>query len=107
MTWIPRSLNQAIVSRFLRILPTGTLNDAVIPARAGRKSSINPEEVTEIDIRWEPGKKAIRLEMWKYDPCLFMRNGTVDPASPAMSFENNADERIEGAIEEVPEGYQS
>lgn len=33
------------------------LNDPVIPARAGRKSSINPEEVTEIDIRWEPGKR--------------------------------------------------
>lgn len=82
------------------------LNDPVIPARAIRKSSINPEEVTEIDIRWEPGNKAVRLELWKYDPCLFMRNGTVDPVSLAMSFENNVDERIEGAIEEFLEGYQ-
>lgn len=82
------------------------LNDPVIPARAVRKSSINPEEAAEIDIRWEPGKKAVRLELWKYDPCLFARNGTVDPVSLAMSFENNADERIEGAIEEVLEGYQ-
>lgn len=82
------------------------LNDPVIQARAVRKSAINPEDVTEIDPRWEPGKKAVRLELWKYDPGLFMQNGTVDPVSLAMSFENNADERIDGAIEEVLEGYQ-
>jgi len=82
------------------------LNDPVIPVRAVRKSGINQEDVAEIDIRWEPEKKAVRLELWKYDPCLFMRNGTVDPVSLAMSFEGNADERIEGAIEEVLEGYQ-
>ena len=82
------------------------LNDPLIPVRAVRKSGINPEDVTEIDIRWEPGKKAVRLELWKYDPCLFMRNETVDPVSLAMSFEGNADERIEGAIEDVLEGYQ-
>ena len=67
---------------------------------------LSPEEITEIDIRWDPGKKAVRLELWKYDPCLFMRNGTVDPVSLAMSFAENADERIEGAIEEALEGYQ-
>ena len=82
------------------------LNDPVIPVRAVIKSLISPEQVTEIDIRWEPGKKAVNMELWKYDPCLFMRNGTVDPVSLAMTFENNADERIEGAIEEVLEGYQ-
>lgn len=82
------------------------LNDPVIPVRAAKKSGINPEEVTEIDIRWEPGKKAVKLELWKYDPCLFARNGTVDPVSLAMSFENDADERIEGAIDELLEGYQ-
>ena len=82
------------------------LNDPVIPIHAVRKSGINPEKVTEIDIRWEPGKKAVKLELWKYDPCLFARNGTVDPVSLTMSFENNADERIEGAIEEVLEGCQ-
>ena len=82
------------------------LNDPVIPVRAVRKSSVNPEEVTEIDTRWEPGEKAVKMELWKYDPCLFARNGTVDPVSLALSFENNADERIEDAIEEVLEGFQ-
>ena len=82
------------------------LNDPLIPVRAVKKSGINPEEINEIDIRWEPGKKAVKLELWKYDPCLFARNGTVDPVSLAMSFENNADERIEGAIEEYLEGHQ-
>ena len=82
------------------------LNDPVIPVRAVKKSAVSPEEITEIDIRWEPGKKAVRLELWKYDPCLFARNGTVDPVSLGMSFENNTDERIEGAVEEYLEGYQ-
>ena len=81
------------------------LNDPVIPVRAVRRSDIDLKKVTEIDIRWEPGKKAVRLELWKYDPSLFIRNGTVDPVSLAMSFENNADERIEGATEDYLEGY--
>ena len=43
--------------------------------------------------------------MWKYDPARFMKDGLVDPVSLAMSFEGNADERIEGAIEEYLEDY--
>ena len=82
------------------------LNDPGIPVRAVWKSVIRTETLPEIDLRWEPGKKAVKLELWKYDPCLFMRSGTVDPVSLAMSFENNADERIEGAVEAYMEGYQ-
>ena len=58
-----------------------------------------------MDIRWEPNANAVELQLWKYDPVRFMKDGLVDPVSLAMSFEGNADERIEGAIEEYLEDY--
>ena len=82
------------------------LNEPGIPVRAVWKSRIRDEQLSEIDIRWEPYANTVRLELWKYDPCLFMQNGFVDPVSLALSCEDIVDERIEGAIEEYMEGYQ-
>ncbi len=81
------------------------LNDPRIPVRAVWKASIHADMIRELDIRWEPDADPVKLELWKYDPALFAKGGAVDPVSAAMSFENNADERIEGAIEEYLEGY--
>lgn len=55
------------------------------------------------------GKNAInlvKLELWKYDPKKFARNGMVDPVSLYMTFVDNMDERIEGALEELLEEYK-
>ena len=41
------------------------------------------------------------LELWKYDPTLLSKDGMVDPLSLAMSFEDEDDERIQDAIEEL------
>ena len=54
----------------------------------------------------EPEEKVIQLELWKYDPMLFAKNGVVDPISLALCFEGNADERIEASIEEYLEDYK-
>lgn len=81
------------------------LNEPRIPVRAVRKGLVHADGMTEIDIRWEPDSDPVILELWKYDPALFAKNGTADPVSVAMSFENNADERIEGSVEEYLEGY--
>jgi len=43
----------------------------------------------------------VMVEQWKYDPKLLSRNGMVDPLSLVMSFEDEEDERIQGAIEEM------
>ena len=43
---------------------------------------------------------------WKYDPKKFARNGMVDPVSLYMTFVDNMDERIEGALEELLEEYK-
>jgi len=82
------------------------LNKPTIPVFAVWKNEIKMDEITEVDIRWDIYSKAIQLELWKYNPKLFAKNDRVDPVSLAMSFENNADERIEGAIEEYLEEYE-
>lgn len=81
------------------------LNEPRIPVRAVWKANVKAEEFSEIDVRWEPDADPLKLELWKYDPCLFMKDGIADPVSLALSCESNADERIEGAIEEYLEGY--
>ena len=41
------------------------------------------------------------VEVWKYDPALLSKDGMVDPLSLAMSFEDEEDERVQDAIEEL------
>ena len=41
------------------------------------------------------------IELWKYDPVLLSRDGMVDPLSLVMSFDDNEDERMSEAIEEL------
>ena len=81
------------------------LNEVSVPVRAAWKGDIHSEDLAEVDIRWEPNANAVELQLWKYDPARFMKDGLADPVSLAMSFEGNADERIEGAIEEYMEDY--
>lgn len=83
-----------------------TLDGSRIPARAVYKNNIFYGNLPDIDVRWESGKEPVLLEIWKYDPDLFMKGGVVDPVSLAMCFEDNTDERIEGAIEEYLEVFQ-
>lgn len=46
----------------------------------------------------------IRVELWEYEPSQFSENNMADRLSIALSFEGNADERIEGVVEEMLEG---
>ena len=82
------------------------LGNPQIITRAIDKSVVSLEDITEIDIRWTQDKSLLNLELWKYNPVLFMKNGVVDPISLSLTFENNADERIEEAIEEYLEKYE-
>ncbi len=82
------------------------LNEPTIMSRAIDKTAVSLENIIEIDIRWTQDKSLLNLELWKYNPALFMKNGVVDPISLSLSFENNIDERIEAAIEEYLEQYE-
>ena len=46
----------------------------------------------------------VRLELWAYDPKIFSKDNTVDNLSLALSFQDNPDERIEEAVEELVGG---
>ena len=82
------------------------LNEPGIPVKAVYKAEIDSDKLPDIDIRWAPDKAAVNIELWKYDPGIFSRNGSIDPISLALCFENNADERIEEAIEKYMEAYK-
>lgn len=45
--------------------------------------------------------KPIKLEVWKYDPMIFMNNGCADKLSLYLSFEKDIDERTEEALNEL------
>ncbi len=81
------------------------LNPPAVPVRSVWKTAIDSDAIPEIDTRWELKADPVRLELWKYNPALFSKGGIADPVSVAMSFEDNVDERIDGAIEEYLEGY--
>ena len=48
-------------------------------------------------------EKQVRLELWAYDPKLFSDEDTADCLSVALSFEDNHDERLDEAVEELIE----
>lgn len=60
----------------------------------------------EIDTIWQDDLKTCRIELWKYDPGLFAKNGEVDPVSLVMSLSNNEDERVEGELQSFLEGMK-
>ena len=45
----------------------------------------------------------MKVQLWKYNPSYFAREGRVDPVSLACTFKGNEDERIEMSIEELLE----
>ncbi len=44
-----------------------------------------------------------RIQLWRYDPALFMKNGQVDPFSLYLSLRDEEDERLEMALAEMME----
>lgn len=61
------------------------------------------KEITELKIH-EPG--SAEIEIWKYDPELFAREGVVDPLSLYLSLKNTEDERVEMALDTLLEKFQ-
>lgn len=49
-------------------------------------------------------EKQVRLELWAYDPKMLSRDNAADNFSLALSFQDNSDERIEEAVEELVKG---
>ena len=47
------------------------------------------------------GHKQVAVEFWRYDPKKLSYSNSVDPLSLALVLENDADERVEEAVEEM------
>ncbi len=61
------------------------------------------ERLKPVDVRFEEHSKCVRLQLWKYDPSLFVKAGIVDPISLVCTFSDNTDERIDICIEKLLE----
>ncbi len=94
-----------LVSGESALARTTMLNEPKIPVYAVYKADIDVSAVSQIDPKWLPDSKPVCIELWKYDPVMFAVDGVVDPISLSLCFEDNADERIEGATLEYLEGY--
>jgi len=53
----------------------------------------------------EPLVGTFRLEVWNYTPIPMPNNKTVDPLSLTLSLQNDPDERVQGALEELQEHF--
>lgn len=54
-----------------------------------------------VDARYEDQDDCLNVQLWKYNPSYFAREGRVDLVSLACTFKGNEDERIEKCIEEL------
>lgn len=77
------------------------------PPRIEECAIYKGEEVVDqleiVDARYEDLDDCLNVQLWKYNPIYFARDGRVDPVSLACTFKNNEDERIEMCIEELLE----
>ena len=77
------------------------------PPRIEECAIYKGEEVIDqleiVDVRYEDQDDCLNVQLWKYNPSYFAREGRVDPVSLACSFKGNEDERIEMCIEELLE----
>lgn len=77
------------------------------PPRIAEMAVYKGEEIVEqfdiADERFADNELIAKIQLWKYNPLYFARNGSVDPVSLVCSFRGNEDERIEMSIEELLE----
>lgn len=79
------------------------LNPPIIPEKAIYKGAEIVDQLEAVDARFEEQSSCVKLQLWKYGPEYFAKNGAVDPVSLVCSFTQNEDERIEMCIEELLE----
>ena len=79
------------------------LNPPGIEELAVYKGAEIVDQLEIVDPRYEDHSKCAKLQLWKYDPAYFAKDGNVDPISLVCTFKGNEDERIEMCMEELLE----
>jgi len=82
------------------------LGEPPIAVRAVYKGDEIVKELREVDIKWQERIYAVMVELWKYDPLLFAKEGVVDPVSMAVSLSDTDDERVQSELERYMEEYE-
>lgn len=55
------------------------------------------------DARWLDPETLKNVQIWKYDPALFAKDGLVDALSLYLTMKDSKDERIQGCLDEMME----
>lgn len=65
--------------------------------------AIKSGEINRNDLQREliDESKQVRVELWQYDPKILGKDGIVDPLSLAISLQENREERVEQAVDEM------
>ncbi|CCY30483.1 putative uncharacterized protein [Roseburia inulinivorans CAG:15] len=79
------------------------LNPPRIEERAIYKGEEVVDQLEIVDARSEDPDDCLKIQLWKYNPSYFAREGCVDPVSLACTFKGNEDERIEMSVEKLLE----
>lgn len=66
---------------------------------AVKGKAVNKNEITNLAA--EPGDNT--LQLWNYDPAILSRDGIADPFSVWLTLQDNPDERVQMALEEMME----
>ncbi len=83
--------NSALAEKSM--LNTDILSDYAVYQRGIDKKLLSDELINP--------SEQVRVEVWKYDPDLFSKEGIADPISVALSLADEVDERIETGIDEM------
>jgi hypothetical protein len=58
-----------------------------------------------VEILVEPLPSSCEWQLWSYNPVLATDNATVDPLSLTLSFQDDADARVQLALGELKENF--
>ena len=83
------------------------LNDPEVECRAiGRKELKTLGDIEPVDPAWSVETTYLQVEVWRYDPRPLADQGCVDLISLSLTFQNQKDERIAQAVDNMMEGYR-
>lgn len=94
-------LNASVKAGVSALAECSMINSPKITEVAIFKDDAIVENLKKIDIRWDECENPVKVQLWKYPPQLFETENRVDIISMICSFRSEADERIEGEIEEI------
>lgn len=100
------NLNSLVEAGESALSDRSMLGEPRIAIRAAFKGNETVKGLKEVDIKWQENVDIVMIELWKYDPLLFAKEGIVDPVSMAMSLSDSDDERVQGELERCMEEYE-